>query len=198
LRGKRINSCHLACCHCKAGSGGTGSGGTACGNALVVRRRAERLSKAASATSPRFPLPLSWRTRPSNALQGTCDQVTRSDTGRGNTKRLSDTERGNWKRLSGGRPFSPPWQPFCGRSCPSPTLLPTHPVPRGLLTLCPWASSCPQGLYTAYIQPICSLYTAYIHESLPLSAFSQLARAVCDAHGLCAMCYAPPIRHAQS
>ena len=150
MRGKRINSCHLACCHCKAGSGGTGSGGTACGNALVVRRRAERLSKAASATSPRFPLPLSWRTRPSNALQGTCDQVTRSDTERGNTKRLSDTERRNWKRPSGGRPFSPPWHPVCGRSCPSPTLLPTHPVPLGqLLPTGPIYS-----LNAAYIQPI--------------------------------------------
>ena len=37
---------------------------------------------------------------------------------------------------------------------PSPTLSPTDPVPRGLQTLCPWASSGPQGLYTAYIQPI--------------------------------------------
>ena len=36
---------------------------------------------------------------------------------------------------------------------PSPTLSPTDPVPRGLLTLCPAASSGPQGLYTAYIQP---------------------------------------------
>ena len=155
MRGKRINSCHLASCHCKAGSGGT-----ACGNALVVRRRAERLSKAASATSPRFPLPLSWRTRPSNALQGTCYQVTRSDTGRGNTKRLSDTEIGNWKRLSGGRTFSPPWQPFCGRSCPSPTLLPTHPVPLCQL----WPTEPIYSLYAAYIQPIYSLYTAYIHR----------------------------------
>jgi len=31
-----------------------------------------------------------------------------------------------------------------------------------LLTLCPWASSGPQGLYTAYIQPMYSLYTGYI------------------------------------
>ena len=45
---------------------------------------------------------------------------------------------------------------------PSPALSPTDPVPRCLLTLCPWASSGPQGLYTAYIQPIYSLYTAYI------------------------------------
>ena len=45
---------------------------------------------------------------------------------------------------------------------PSPTLTPTDPVPRGLLTLCPWASSGAQGLYTAYIQPIYSLYTAYM------------------------------------
>ena len=35
---------------------------------------------------------------------------------------------------------------------PSPALSPTDPVPRGLLTLCPGASSGPQGLYTAYIQ----------------------------------------------
>ena len=28
----------------------------------------------------------------------------------------------------------------------------SDPVPRGLLTLCPWASSGPQGLYTAYTQ----------------------------------------------
>ena len=45
---------------------------------------------------------------------------------------------------------------------PSPTLSPTDPVPRGLLTLYPWASSGPQGLYTAYVQPIYSLYAAYI------------------------------------
>jgi len=37
------------------------------------------------------------------------------------------------------------------------TLSPTDPVPRGLLTLCPGASSDPQGLYTAYMQPIYSL-----------------------------------------
>ena len=37
---------------------------------------------------------------------------------------------------------------------PSPTLSPTDPVPRGLLTQCPCASSGPQGLYTAYTQPI--------------------------------------------
>jgi len=37
----------------------------------------------------------------------------------------------------------------------APTLSPTDPVPRGLLTLCPWASSGPQGLYTAYIQRWC-------------------------------------------
>ena len=48
------------------------------------------------------------------------------------------------------------------RYAPSPTLSPTDPVPRGLLTLCLWASSGPQGLYTAYIQPIYSLYTAYM------------------------------------
>ena len=42
---------------------------------------------------------------------------------------------------------------------PSPTLSPTDPVPRGLLTLCPWASS---GPHRAYIQPIYSLYAAYM------------------------------------
>ena len=30
--------------------------------------------------------------------------------------------------------------------CPSPTLSPTDPVPRGLLTLCPWASHCASSL----------------------------------------------------
>jgi len=35
----------------------------------------------------------------------------------------------------------------------------SDPVPRGLLTLCPWASSGLQGLY---IQPIYRLYTSYI------------------------------------
>jgi len=41
----------------------------------------------------------------------------------------------------------------------------THTCPRlhyRLLTLCPWASSGPQGLYTTYIQPIYSLYAANI------------------------------------
>ena len=45
------------------------------------------------------------------------------------------------------------------RFWPSPTLSPTDPVPRGLLTLCPGASSGPQGLYTAYTQAIHGLYT---------------------------------------
>ena len=50
-----------------------------------------------------------------------------------------------------------------GSRCqPSPSLSPTDPVPRGLLTLCPLASSGPQGLYTAYLQPIYSLYAACI------------------------------------
>ena len=53
---------------------------------------------------------------------------------------------------------------------PSPTLSPTDPVPRGLLTLCPWASFGPQGLYTAYIQPIYSLYTAYVQPICSLYA----------------------------
>jgi hypothetical protein len=43
------------------------------------------------------------------------------------------------------------------------TLSPTDPVPRGLLTLCPWASSGPQGLHTAYIQPI---YTGSVGDSV--------------------------------
>ena len=47
-----------------------------------------------------------------------------------------------------------PW-----RRAPSPTLSPTDPVPRGLLILCPGATSDPQGLYiyslyAAYMQPI--------------------------------------------
>ena len=43
-------------------------------------------------------------------------------------------------------------------SRPSPTLSPTDPVPRGLLTLCPGASSGPQGLYTAYIDMAFAMY----------------------------------------
>ena len=43
---------------------------------------------------------------------------------------------------------------YSAANVPSPTLSPTDPVPRGLPTLCPGASSGPQGLYTAYIQPI--------------------------------------------
>ena len=46
---------------------------------------------------------------------------------------------------------------------PSPTLSPTDPVPRGLLTLRPAASSGPQGLYTAYIQPIYSVHVAVVY-----------------------------------
>jgi len=46
---------------------------------------------------------------------------------------------------------------------PPPTLSPTDPVPRGLLTLCPAANSGPQGLYTAHIQPIHSLYTHHLY-----------------------------------
>ena len=56
-----------------------------------------------------------------------------------------------------------------GHAVPSPTLSPTDPVPRGLLTLCPWASSGPQGAYTAYMQPIYSLYAAYIQRCARLS-----------------------------
>ena len=62
----------------------------------------------------------------------------------------------------------------------------TDPVPRGLLTLCPWASSDPQGLYTAYIQPVYSLYTAYIQPiyslytaCLPCSRPTQRAMLPC-------------------
>ena len=54
----------------------------------------------------------------------------------------------------------------------------TDPVPCGLLTLCPWASSGPQGLYTAYIQPIYSLYTAYIQPICSL----QHARKMMGAY----------------
>jgi len=45
----------------------------------------------------------------------------------------------------------------CAHGTPSPTLSPTDPVPRGLLTLCPG----PALAHRAYIQPIYSLYTAY-------------------------------------
>ena len=64
---------------------------------------------------------------------------------------------------------------FLPRWLSSPTLSPTDPVPRGLLTLCPWASSGPQGLYTAYTQLIYSLYTAYTH--MKQRYVSLLARA---------------------
>jgi len=44
----------------------------------------------------------------------------------------------------------------------------SRPLCQGhVVTLCPCASSGPQGLYTAYIQPICSLYAAYIQRSPP-------------------------------
>ena len=61
-------------------------------------------------------------------------------------------------------------------------------MPRGLLTLCPWASSGPQGLYTAYIQPIYSLFTAYI---LPVYSLYAGLRSPLDcllprARGACA------------
>ena len=36
------------------------------------------------------------------------------------------------------------------RSLPSPTLSSTDPVPRGLLTLCPWASSGPQAIAAVF------------------------------------------------
>ena len=45
----------------------------------------------------------------------------------------------------------------CAHGTPSPTLSPTDPVPRGLLTLCLG----PALAHRAYIQPIYSLYTAY-------------------------------------
>ena len=75
---------------------------------------------------------------------------------------------------------------------PSPTLSPTHPVPRGLLTLCPAARSGPQGLYTAYIQPICSQYLAdmqpicSLHTALrsPLDCLLPRARGACSARPL--------------
>ena len=59
---------------------------------------------------------------------------------------------------------------------PSPTLSPTDPVPRSLLTVCPGASSGPQGLYTAYIQPICSLYTAYIQPIYSLYTRGEMLK----------------------
>ena len=75
---------------------------------------------------------------------------------------------------------------------PSPTLLPTDPVPRGLLTLCPWASSGPQGLYTAYMQPIFSRHAAdmqptySLHTALrsPLDCLLPRARGACSARPL--------------
>jgi len=63
---------------------------------------------------------------------------------------------------------------------PSPTLSPTDPVPRGLLTLCPAASSGPQGLYTAYIRYPSSLVRIVrmpASQSLSRSSFS-LARSL--------------------
>ena len=63
---------------------------------------------------------------------------------------------------------------------PSPTLSPTDPVPRGLLTLCPWASSGPQGLYTAYIQPIYSLYAAYMQPIYSL--YAAYIQPTCSLH----------------
>jgi len=77
---------------------------------------------------------------------------------------------------------------YCTCVCrePSPTLSPTDPVPRDLLTLCPAASSGPQGLYTAYIQPICSpnlyvcmdgwIYTVYIYASWAYKGFVPSSR----------------------
>ena len=50
------------------------------------------------------------------------------------------------------------WLCVYSLSVPSPTLSPTDPVPRGLLTLCPAASSGPQGLYTAYIDMAFAIY----------------------------------------
>ena len=50
-----------------------------------------------------------------------------------------------------------------------------------LLTLCPWASSGPQGLYAAYIQPIYSLYTAL---RSPLDCLLPRARGACSARPL--------------
>jgi len=61
---------------------------------------------------------------------------------------------------------------------PSPTLSPTDPVPRGLLTLCPWASSGLQGLYTAYTQPIYSLYVVFLAPSR--SSCSGAVRGGCS------------------
>jgi len=68
---------------------------------------------------------------------------------------------------------------------PSPTLSPTDPVPRGLLTLCPWGSSGPQGLYTAYIQPIYSLYAAYMQPIYSVALTTGLPFAARERRLFC-------------
>jgi len=77
---------------------------------------------------------------------------------------------------AGPPPLNPPLY------APSPTLSPTDRVPRGLLTLCPAASSGPQGLYTAYTQPIHSLYTACTGCVLGAEAraVGRLALGMCE------------------
>ena len=66
---------------------------------------------------------------------------------------------------------------------PSPTLSPTDPVPRGLLTLCPWASSGPQARVFLCAPPpsffvpfVLARARALAHSSSPLPA-SPLSRA---------------------
>ena len=68
---------------------------------------------------------------------------------------------------------------------PSPTLSPTDPVPRGLLTLCPWASSGPQAR-VFFCAPPPSFFVPFVlararglaHSSSPLPASPlSLARA---------------------
>ena len=59
---------------------------------------------------------------------------------------------------------------------PSPTLSPTDPVPRGLLTLCPWASSGPQST-----EPIYAVYRPWAYIRCILRA----GACVCAASGAC-------------
>ena len=54
------------------------------------------------------------------------------------------------------------------RCPPSPTLSPTDPVPRGLLTLCPAASSGPQGLYTVQLPDLATRLPPALTRSHPL------------------------------
>jgi hypothetical protein len=72
------------------------------------------------------------------------------------------------------------------RQRPSPTLSPTDPVPRGLLTLCPGASSGPQGLYTAYIRYPLLLAVLRPHRRGRRSDAEMLLSL--SSHGTCVAC----------